>query len=144
MELDEGRAADAFNKWSVDLTSCSKPLATLSEPQKDDLRSLLTEVANNTDSKDRGWSITERLQTFFESSDAGRNDVEEAIKELGIQGKIKIHYNAGVDNDPFIPRPAPTESFHPAAAHLGYLMKRAGGERKKRRGKKKKKELVGP
>ena len=124
--IDTLKTSDAMQEWAVDLTDCANPLRDLEGDERNSLDSLLQEVATRTDTEDRGWSIGERLTEFFERSDAGRNNVEESIRRLGLGDKVKIHYKQ-CEDDEHAPEPIKTLSFHPMAAHLGSLMKAAGG-----------------
>ena len=71
-------------------------LKELDDEEKQTLTSLLMECAKMEDSSDKGWTRGERLKTFFEVCNAGRNNVEDAIKEelkqdafTDVTGKLK-------------------------------------------------------
>ena len=126
--VDAETSKDIQSEWGLDLTRCSEPMQELNEEELNSLKNLLMEIAENKDTNDdQGWNIGQRLKRFFDANHAGRNNIEKLIKDLGIEGRIKMHYNNCEEADASAPKPCPTLSFHPMAARLGSLMKAAGG-----------------
>ena len=114
------------DEWAMDLTVCSGPMKKLDDSQKNELYNMLKEISENTDTWEKGWSIKERMETFFEKSDVSRQNIEEAIAHCNLGAKIRLHHNEGVENEDSL-EPKGSLSFHPYGAQLGSVMKAAGG-----------------
>ena len=83
------RTVDLENEWSVDLTTSSQPMQELDDAEKNKLKNILLELSEGQDTMDNGWSTGERLQQLFETTHAGRNNVESMISSLGISEKSR-------------------------------------------------------